>query len=93
MIIIIFFSKKVINFGFFEQFKIILPYLGLSLSMGVIMYFSLLLTSNAYLQLIISSLSGLIIYFLFSKIFNFKEFYFLLSLLKRSKGIFLNYKL
>lgn len=82
MIIIIYYSKKVINIGYFKQLKSVFPIFCLSLTMGGIVYLSLLLISNVYLQLFTSVLIGVIVYLSLSKLFNVKEFNFLLLKLK-----------
>jgi teichuronic acid exporter len=83
MIIIIYFSKKVINTGYSEQFKSISSILFLSIAMGVTMYFSLLLVSNIYLKLFLGTLIGLVFYISFSYLFKIKEFFFLLRKFKK----------
>ena len=83
MIIIIYFSKKVINTGYFEQFKSISTILFLSIVMGVTIHLSLLLISNIYLQLFLGILIGLVFYISFSYWFKIKEFNFLLRKFKK----------
>ena len=83
MIIIIYYSKKVINIGYSKQFKSVFPIFSLSVTMGVIVYLSLLLTSNAYLQLFLGVLIGIVVYISLSKLFHVKEFIFILFKLKK----------
>ncbi|WKD86098.1 Teichuronic acid biosynthesis protein TuaB [Polaribacter huanghezhanensis] len=83
MIIIIYFSKKVINTGYFEQFKSIFSIFSLSIAMGVTIHLSLLLISNIYLQLFLGILIGLVFYLSFSYWFKIKEFNFLLLNFKK----------
>lgn len=78
MIIIIYYSKKVINIGYFKQLKSVLPIFSLSVGMGSIVYLSLLLISNVYFQLITGFLLGVVVYLSLSKLFNVREFNFLL---------------
>lgn len=78
MIIIIYYSKKVINIGYYMQFKAVLPIFSLSVSMGSIVYLSLLIIPNVYFQLIIGFFIGVVVYLALSKLFNVKEFNFLL---------------
>jgi O-antigen/teichoic acid export membrane protein len=83
VLIIISYSKKVISTGYIIQFKSILPIFFLAIIMGFIVYLSLFITNNSYLQLLFGSLIGAFFYIYFSKIFCTKEFDFLLSNLKK----------
>lgn len=78
MIIIIYYSKKVINIGYLKQFKSIFSIFSLSVTMGIALYLLLLMISNVYLQLFLGGLFGFIVYISLSKLFNIKEFNFLL---------------
>lgn len=82
MLIIIHFSKKVIKTSYYAQFKSIFPIFFLSVTMGVVMYFSLFVISGAYLQLFLGVVIGLTVYLFFGYLFKIKEFNFLLSKLK-----------
>ncbi|MFA9192791.1 lipopolysaccharide biosynthesis protein [Flavobacterium sp. FBOR7N2.3] len=90
MVIIIYYSKKVINIGYYEQFKSVFSIFLLSVAMGSIIYFSLLLISNAYLQLFLGVFIGFVSYLSLSKLFNMKEFNFLFLKLKNSLAMHLN---
>jgi teichuronic acid exporter len=92
MIIIIYYSKKVIDIGYYKQFESVFPIFSLSVAMGGIIYLSLLITSNAYLQLSLGVLIGIVSYVSISKLFNIREFNFLLSTLKKLTNSLLNVK-
>ena len=83
MIIIIYYSKKVINIGYYKQFKSVFPIFSLSVTMGGIVYLSLLIISNVYLQLFLGVLIGIMVYLSLSKLFHIKEFNFLLFKFKK----------
>jgi teichuronic acid exporter len=83
MLIIIYYSKKVINTGYYKQFKSVFPIFSLSVIMGGIVYLSLLIISNVYLQLFLGGLIGVIVYLSFSYLLKVKEFNFLLLKFKK----------
>lgn len=83
VIIIIYYSKKVQDIGYYEQFKSVFPIFSMSVAMGGIIYLSLLIISNAYLQLSLGVLIGIIVYISLSKLFHVKELNFLLFTLKK----------
>lgn len=83
MIIIIYFSKKVISIGYYKQFKSVFPIFSLSVAMGGIVYLSLLMIYNVYLQLSLGVLIGIIVYLSLSRLFDIKEFNFLLFKFKK----------
>jgi hypothetical protein len=78
--------------GYYLQFVSVLPILALSVTMGGIVYMSLFIISNVYLQLFLGSLVGITMYLSFSKLFNLKEFIFLLIKLKKVTHLGLNVK-
>ncbi|MHC1704327.1 MAG: lipopolysaccharide biosynthesis protein [Tenuifilaceae bacterium] len=92
MIIIIYYSKKVIDIGYYKQFKSVFPIFALSVTMGVIVYLSLLIISNVYLQLFLGGLIGIVVYLTISKFFNVKEFNFLVLKLKKLTHLGLSVK-
>lgn len=85
MIIISFYSKKLISVSFFEQMKTLLPIILLSFSMGALTYLLSLLFENAIIKLLLGSIAGVLYYLLISYLFKFEEFNILLSLLKLRK--------
>jgi teichuronic acid exporter len=83
VLIIINFSKKVIYTSYTIQFKSILPIFLLTITMGLIVFLSLFITTNAYLQLFFGALIGITSYTYLSRIFQIKEFDFLVSSLRK----------
>jgi teichuronic acid exporter len=83
VIIIIFYSKKVIETGYIKQFKSIFPIFSLAIIMGGAVYLSILLASDPFLQVFVGFLTGLIVYSYLSRLFQINEFNFLLSTLKK----------
>lgn len=92
MIIIIHYSKKVINIGYFKQLKSVFSIFSLSVTMGGIVYLVLLMISNAYLQLILGVLTGTLVYLSLSKLFCVKEFNFLFFKFKKVLNMRLSLK-
>lgn len=79
VIIIVFFSKKVIETSLASQFKSIFPILILSLSMSIVIYLVMLLSVNVYIQILYGTLAAGIFYYMISSIFKIPEFTFLQS--------------
>lgn len=83
IVIIIYFAKKVILTGYWQQIKSILPFLMLSVGMGGCTYIFISLFANPWIQLFIGILIGAISYFIFSYFFRIREFKLVLSIVKR----------
>lgn len=83
IIIIIHFTKQVIPTSYFGQLKQIIPFFALALSMGGVVYLSIILIDNMLLKLIIGSLVGVVYYFLVSQIFKLNELNTILSILQK----------
>lgn len=83
MIIIIYYSKKVIDIGYYKQFLSVFPNILLSVFMAVIVLFSMSIISNVYLQIALGVPLGIGVYIALSKIFNVREYYFLLAQSKK----------
>lgn len=75
MLIIIGYSRKVTNVGYWQQIKSILPIVMLSTGMGVGMCFisNCLSSFSSVLQLIIGGISGIVIYLIGAYLFKFPE--------------------
>lgn len=73
IIIISFYTKKVIGCTLWKQFKVVIPPLLLSLSMGLIIYLTISVFSNSLIQLFVGVIVGVISYFSLSFFFNMKE--------------------
>ena len=82
MVIIIHFSKKVIDIGFYKQFIYVIPIFALAVAMGGIVFVSVAIISNVYLQLIMGIVIGPVAYLSLSKMFNMKEYKFILLKIK-----------
>ena len=66
-----------------KQIKEILPIFILSMSMGGFVFFIISFIENAYMQLIMGTLSGIIFILVFSLLFKIKELNAILSILKK----------
>lgn len=76
-------NKKLLNYGYFEQFKDIIPYIGLSVFMGVCIYPIQWIGLPDVVTLIIQVPLGALIYVLGAKLFKFDSMNYLLSIVKR----------
>lgn len=79
VVIIVFFSKKVIETNFVSQIKSIFPILILSLSMSIVIYLVMLLSVNVYIQILYGSLAAITFYYLVSSLCKIPEFTFIQS--------------
>lgn len=76
-------NKKLLNYSYFEQVKDMLPQIGLSLLMGMIVYFVSFLHLNSLTALLIQIPIGVIVYWLFSKLFHIESFEYITGMLKK----------
>ena len=67
------FTRKLINFGYVDQFKLVFPYFCLSLTMGSITYYLSFLISNLIVKLVFSVIFSFSYYTVFSYLFGFGE--------------------
>ena len=79
-------NKKLINYGYFEQLKDILPSIILAWVMGGIVYCVSFLGLNDILTLLIQIPLGVAIYTLGAKLFKMESFDYLLELIKSIIG-------
>lgn len=79
MMIISYFTNKVIAISLYTQIKQIFPIIFLSFSMGVIIYLCTFIFHNDLIQLIVGLIIGIAYYIIISYIFKFKELRFILS--------------
>ena len=79
-------NKKLINYGYFDQLKDILPSIILAWVMGGIVYCVSLLGLNDLITLIIQVPLGVAIYTLGAKIFKMESFDYLLDVIKSIIG-------
>ena len=76
-------NKKLLNYSYLEQVKDMLPQIGLSLLMGVLVYAVSFLPLSSWLILLIQIPLGILIYVLGSKLFKIKSFDYILSIVKK----------
>ena len=75
-------NKKILNYSYFEQVKDMLPQIGLSLLMGAIVYLVSFLHINSLITLLIQIPIGVIVYWLFSKLFHIESYEYIVGILK-----------
>ncbi len=79
-VVAIYYSKKVIRTGYWQQLKNIIPLFLLSLLMGSIMFSVVMSTTLPMLQLVAGIVAGISSYVILSYLFHVKEFSFLSSI-------------
>lgn len=75
-------NKKLLNYSYLEQVKDMLPQIGLSLLMGIIVYFVSFLHLNSLITLLIQIPIGVIVYWLFSKLLHIESYEYIVGMLK-----------
>lgn len=75
-------NKKLMNYGYFEQIKDIIPQIGISVLMGAIVYCVQFIGLNDILTLSIQIPVGAIIYIVLSKVFHIDSFEYLVYTVK-----------
>ena len=75
-------NKKLLNYSYLEQVKDMLPQIVLSLLMGIIVYFVSFLHLNSLITLLIQIPVGVIVYWLFSKLFHIESYEYIVGMLK-----------
>lgn len=75
-------NKKLLNYSYLEQVKDMLPQIGLSILMGMIVYFVSFLHLNSLITLLIQIPIGVIVYWLFSKLFHIESYEYIVGMLK-----------
>jgi O-antigen/teichoic acid export membrane protein len=83
MLIILHYTKKIINTGYIEQLKNIIPIIFLNLIMGIIVFLSIQIVSIAWIQLVFGISTGIVSYVVLSKLFKIKIFMVLISFVKQ----------
>lgn len=86
LIVFIFYSKKMINYGAVEIISDVFIPLSASLVMGILIYFMGNYLGYTYLGLTVQVFSGIFIYMLLNLIFNRKMFFEILSMAISFKG-------
>ena len=69
LIINTYYTGKLINVGYLKQMGDLLPIFGVSFAVWIIVHGSMMMSSNMYVQLIIGSLVGVIVYLVLAKLF------------------------
>lgn len=75
-------NKKLLNYGYLEQLKDILPGILLAVAMGIAVYFVKFVPVVYWLQLIIQIVLGAVIYVTGAKIFHLEAFSYLTEIFK-----------
>lgn len=74
MVITAYPNKKYLGYGFLDQIKDVLPSLGLTILMGIIVYPIKYILAPDYLILLLQIISGVIVYIVGSKVFKLSIF-------------------
>lgn len=75
-------NRDLLNYSYIEQLKDILPTIGLSIMMGIIVYTVKFFNVNNFFQIVIQIVLGGIIYLLGSKVFHFETYEYLINIAK-----------
>lgn len=75
-------NKKILNYSYIEQIKDILPSILLSFVMGIIVYIIGYFPLKPFFILLIQIISGIIIYFMLSKIFKLEVYKYFINTIK-----------
>jgi O-antigen/teichoic acid export membrane protein len=75
-------NKRILNYGFKEQWIDIIPSLILSLTMGVIMYLLQFINLNEWVTLGIQGIFGIAYYFIMAYVLKFECFMYLINAIK-----------
>ena len=79
-------NKKLMDYSYIQQFKDMLPQIGLSILMGIIVYSVQLIGLSSLLTLFIQIIVGVSVYVLLSKIFHIETFDYIVSVAKGLLG-------
>lgn len=90
-------NSKILKYSYMDQIRDMMPSILLSLFMSVVIYPISFIISNSLLLIIVQIFVGAIIYILFSRIFKFESFMYIINMIKnrKNKGLsktFLFYK-
>jgi O-antigen/teichoic acid export membrane protein len=83
LVINTYYTGKLINIGFLKQMRDLTPILLLSLTMGLLVYFSTLFFSNEMVKLLFGIIIGIVFYLFCSWIFGLPELKEAINILKR----------
>ena len=76
-------NRKLLNYGYLEQLKDILPSLGMALVMAVCVYFIQYLPLPTIVILVLQIVTGVLIYYLESRIFQAESYNYILDTVKK----------
>ena len=80
-------NRKILNYGYLDQIKDIVPSFLLAFIMGIAVYFVPLICKNDYFAIPTQVVTGITIYLLGSIILKLDGFYFLVNTMKKMKSI------
>jgi teichuronic acid exporter len=83
--IIAVYTRKLLNLSILDQVKSLLPVLSISVLMGAASYSCTFLGVSSLMQLLLGTLTGIVVFFGLSWLFKFREFEFVSSYLNRKK--------
>lgn len=75
-------NKKLINYGYLEQWRDILPNFVLASIMAICIYFIGVIQINIYISLLLQIVSGILIYCLLARLFHIESFEYILSTIR-----------
>lgn len=87
MLVNIYPNKIILNYGYFEQLKDVLPNITISIVMGVVIYLIKFFNFHNFTTLICQLLSGVFVYLLLAKIFGIETLHYLITTLKDRKSV------
>ena len=84
-IIIAYPNKKLVGYGWIEQFADMLPILAQAIIMGIIVYCIKYVIANLWIRLFVQIIVGAIVYILEAILFKMEPFYYVLRILKNRR--------
>lgn len=78
-----YYTKKLINLSVWQQFCDVLPYVGASVVMAVMILLSSSVIQNSFIQLMVGFVVGFVIYGLFTRLFFMSDIKDVLSVIKK----------
>jgi hypothetical protein len=75
-------NKKLLNYSYIEQLKDMIPQMGLSVLMGIIVYCVQFINLNVIVTLVLQVIIGAVVYVSCSRFFHIDSFEYLLSTIK-----------
>jgi O-antigen/teichoic acid export membrane protein len=79
-------NRKLLNYGYIEQLKDIMPSVILAFTMGILVYMLKFLPLATALVMVTQIIVGIVYYFLISKIFHFEPYIYILNTIKSFKN-------